>query len=45
MINKLLYWLFDSENEDLNSLCRYQIKSLSLDPSVIEYFKILKNYE
>lgn len=42
MIGKFLFWLFDSENDDLNTLCRRQLKLLNDDPSVQRFFSMLK---
>lgn len=41
MLKKFFYYLFDSENEDLNSQCRHQMKILDSNQSVIEFFKLL----
>ena len=44
MMKRFLYWLFDSENEDLNSQIRFQIELLDSDPIIQEFFKKLNDY-
>jgi hypothetical protein len=40
-MKKIIYWLFDSENKDLNEFIEYQLDYLGKQKHIIEFFKTI----